>query len=737
MPRKKSFLVMALLSLVTAVRLSGECSSTVAVLAPTNACKSGTATVGVAGVPGAAYAWTVDGGTIAGDAAGDRVNLTFGSNSTATVSVTMTAGGCVSHGSSVIALHDPFNVRVAAVPAAHAGEPLTFSWTYSDGSPARQTITGSDFGTITLAPAVRTYTYSPDKSGTKQIVIDAALATAASTPLPSRQRAVAKSPASASSCTQLHTAVPYTVGECIAPSVVIDAPDAVVKEKSFHVTVRSQAGAVAFWTITNGSPATATGEDVTITAGSSGNVGVSVQLTRGICGQQAERSIPILAEAVCDHPTAVVSAGPISCGSAIVNVSFTGTAPFKGTWSDGVPFTATQKSFTRTVTQPFSYSITNFDDVMCAGTSSGVAVIPEPHPTATITTTGNGCVGVDTITATFTGTPPFTGYWHDANGTTFQTNSMQISRPIFVNCITGFPALLDGHDGTGCPITLVGAMPIAHVPEQVTVGAVCNTGNTSQIYANFYSSSCLHNISLEGPWTAVWSDGVTTASSNSNSPNSTRIVSLGPTPTTYTVVRAYDKFCDAQITKPSVTPYRDPIADFVLPNGVCQGQTQTVSLLTPPPQGATVTWSTDNGSIVSGQGTSTMQYTPSFVGSATIGCTFSFPDPDRCPVVGRRACFVGPVDPPASLTLASTQIHAGQTVDITVNRDFGVLGWSWSNSLNDSITPVGACTGDFVGPGVCHARYTSSHSTGVSTITMHAYGYCATKDYPLQLTIVP
>ncbi|MGA8810162.1 MAG: hypothetical protein WB973_20015, partial [Thermoanaerobaculia bacterium] len=173
MPGKKPFLAIAFLSLVATVRLWAECSSTVAVLAPPNACKSGTATVAVIGIPGASYAWTVDGGTIAGDATSDRVNLTFGSNASATVSVTMTAGDCVSHGSSVIALHDSFSVGVAPVPAAHAGEPLTLSWTYSGGSPTRQTISGSDFGTITLAPAVRTYTYSPARSGTKQIVIDA------------------------------------------------------------------------------------------------------------------------------------------------------------------------------------------------------------------------------------------------------------------------------------------------------------------------------------------------------------------------------------------------------------------------------------------------------------------------------------------------------------------------------------------------------------------------------------
>lgn len=735
MSGKKSFLILTFMSLVTAVRLSGECSSTVVVLAPPNACKSGTATAAAIGIPGAAYAWTVDGGTIAGDATSDRVSLAFGSNASATVSVTMTTSGCVSHGSSVIALHDPFNVQVAPILAAHAGEPLTFSWTYGAGSPAQQTITGSDFGAITLAPAVRTYTYSPDKSGTKQIVIDAAaIDTPAPTPVSSRRRAVAKSPASASSCALVHTVVPYTVGQCVTPNVVIDAPDSVVKETSFHVTVRPQPGAVALWTIINGSPATATGEDVTITAGSTGNVGVSVQLTRGACGDQATRSIPILAQAVCDHPTAIVSAGPLSCGSAIVNASFTGTSPFKGTWSDGLPFTAFASSITRTVTLPFNYSISNFEDVYCAGTSSGVAVIPEPHPTATITATGNGCVGVDTITATFTGTPPFTGQWHDSARTPFQTSSMVISRPIFVNCVTGFPALLEGHDGTGCPIVLAGAMPIAHVPDRVTVSAFCPFANFVQVSAHFDTNSCLNNFSLEGPWTAVWSDGVTTSS---NTYQHDRFVNPGPTPTTYTVVRAYDAFCEAQIIKPSVTPYQNPIPDFTVPDGICKGQTQTVSLATPPPQGAQVTWSIDNGSIVSGQGTSTMQYTTAFVGSATIGCTFSFTDPDHCPVMHNRVILVGPVDPPTTLTLASTQIHAGQTVDLTFTTDLGLVYWTWSNSLNDSITPLGVCSGGFAQPGVCHARYTSSHGPGVSTITLHAYGYCQSKDIPVQLTIVP
>jgi len=739
MPGRKSFLIVTLLSLVTTVRLSADCPSTVTVLAPPSACKSGTATVAVTGVPGATYAWTVDGATIAGDATSDRVNLTFGAKAAATVSVTMTAGGCVSHGNSVIALHDAFNVQVAAVHDAHASEPLTLSWNYTDGSPARQTITGSDFGTITLAPGVRSYTYWPDKSGTKQFVIDAALAApAGSAPLPSRQRAVATSPAFASSCTLVHAAVPYSVSDCVAPPVLIDVPESVVKGTTFHATVRSQPGALALWTITNGSPETATGDDVTITAGTTGNVAVSVQLTRGACGDQSARSIPILAEAACDHPTVVVSAGAVSCGSAVVNATFTGTPPFKGLWSDNVPFTTSLKSFTRTVKQAGTYSITSFEDLWCAGTASGAAEVPVPGPTVSFTSSGNSCVGTDTITATFTGKPPFTGFWQDDARTPLQTNEMSVTRPIFAYCSTGGGNIFSGHDGTGCSITVVGSQPIVHIPNKLRVGTDCPVGNTTSVWANFdVGAWCYASNSLpEGPWTAVWSDGVTTSSNDTNSRQNRR---SGPTGTIFTVVSAHNAFCAAEIVNASPPASTDVAPDFTLPDGVCVGQTQTVSLTTTPPLGAVVTWSVNNGSIVSGQGTSTMQYLPTFVGPANISCAFSYPIPNHCPLSLQRSVLVGPIEPFTTLTVSPTETAygGGEPIDLAFTTNIGLVSWSWSNSLNDSITPVGNCTPPFTQSGVCHARYTSLHGAGVSTITLHVNGFCRSKDITVKLTLNP
>src|SRR3954453_17133088 len=125
------FLSVAIASLVLSVRLTAQCSSSVAVQVPLSACKLGTVTVGVTPIRGASYAWTVDGGTIIGDAPSDRISITLGTKDTATASVTVIAGTCTSRGSGVIALRGAFGV-VPAIPEAHANEPLTITWIYDN-----------------------------------------------------------------------------------------------------------------------------------------------------------------------------------------------------------------------------------------------------------------------------------------------------------------------------------------------------------------------------------------------------------------------------------------------------------------------------------------------------------------------------------------------------------------------------------------------------------------------------
>jgi hypothetical protein len=724
MTPRRSLLVLVLISFLPAVRLQAGCSPTVAVQVPATACKSGTATAAVMAIPGATYAWTVDGGQIGGDASGDHIAITLGTSAKATASVTLTSGDCVSYGSGVIALHDPFGVQVVPIAAGRAGEPLTIIWNYANGTPGQQTISG-DFGTVALAADVRNYTYSPQHSGSKQFVIDASMKLPAFTaPPPSRQRAVAKSPVSASPCTVVHAAAAYTVGECVIPAVVIAAPASVTTDTKFDLSVGHQAGAVATWTITNGFPTTATGENVTITAGSTGQVGVSVRLTRGACTDSTDRSIAITPKPACANPKATVSASPASCGSATLNASFTGTPPFKGAWSDNVPFETKSTSLVRTITIPGNYSIIRFQDAICEGTASGVAVVPALYPSATIVGKGNSCTEVDTATVYFSGKPPYAGCWLD--GTCFQTSQATLTKPITK---AGWISLASGSDGTGCPFAIFGGVQAFESPH-VGLSRRCDWTPDFGNYANFF---LFYAGTTTGP-NITWSDGVKTGQAR-----------LGIKPsetTTYTVASISEGVCPAIWDTPrSITISPTPVPEFAPDSDdLCFGTLYTATLTTPPPPGTKVEWSVPAGTLISGQGTNSIQYQAGIYDnghptiSTSVISTFIFADADRCPLTSRRPHRVVPVEPYGSLNLQTgAEFHAGKTSYFTFEVGWDITDWSVTNSMNDTITVPAVCaSSDY-----CTATYTSTHGPGKSTVTLHAKNACKTKDFSAEITIVP
>jgi hypothetical protein len=717
------------ISMVAVTRLAADCPSSVTVIVPATACKSGTATARAIGaIPGASYAWTVTGGQIFGDASGDGVSMTLGTSATATVSVTMTAGDCVSKGSSTIPLQDPFGVRFTQISEAHAAEPVSVVWAYENGSPSQQTLSTGDSAPVSLAPDVRYYAYTPQTSGSRQFVIDATLKQAipAKPPAP-KQRAVAKSPASASSCTVAHAVIPYTVSTCISPTVVLEAPDSVTSSTSFSMFVRSQAGAVATWTITNGSPATATGYNITVMPGASGNVGIAVSLTRGACTSALERSIPIVAKPVCDSPTASVSLGPLSCGSGSVNATFTGTPPFQGVWSDGEHFFSNETSLVRRVQIPGDYRITTFKDAVCDGTQTGVAVVPPLVPTAQVWVTGNGCALVDSAYVNFTGKAPFSACWND--GTCFTTFSSQIVKPL--TTVTPMLTLASGNDRDGCPLAITGGARVLPSPKAkierkcVTVGAFEGYNMTE-----FF-------VTIDGTFIEqaypTWSDG---------SHDLFRYFMIDQT-TTYTLnsLSVYGSQCAPVIDPPrSVTVYPTPVPAVTPSAGdVCAGSTFSAAV-TPPPPGTQVTWEMYNGTILSGQGTNAVQVQgvagPYGTVMGYLYCTFTFSDPTHCPLASRTQVRVV-TDPYATLSLDSTPLHSGKTNYISFSLGYTVTGWSLENSMGDPITLIGKCDITSGGSSTCTATYTSTHGPGQSTVTLHAKSACPTKDVSGVVTIVP
>ncbi len=82
----------------------------------------------------------------------------------------------------------------------------------------------------------------------------------------------------------------------------------------------------------------------------------------------------------CTQPTAVVSGGGTSCDAETIRARFQGTPPFTGRWSDGVPFSSAATEIARTITESGNYSIVEFSDAACAGSTSGEAnVTIEPR----------------------------------------------------------------------------------------------------------------------------------------------------------------------------------------------------------------------------------------------------------------------------------------------------------------------------------------------------------------------
>ena len=91
----------------------------------------------------------------------------------------------------------------------------------------------------------------------------------------------------------------------------------------------------------------------------------------------------------CANPRARISGGGSGCGSVAVRADFEGTPPFRGRWTDGVPFETSSISILRSVATSGTYSLESFEDATCAGTVTGTAVVtlaPQTRITALMAT---------------------------------------------------------------------------------------------------------------------------------------------------------------------------------------------------------------------------------------------------------------------------------------------------------------------------------------------------------------
>lgn len=712
------------------------CPSAVSVNVPASSCRLGSAFVSVNPVSGATYEWSVVGGAIVSGDGTPKVVLSFADAAKAEVAVTVNSGPCRIQGRGVVELRDPFAADVTA-EGGFIGEPMTIRWTYSGGEPMTQTLTGTDFPEpLALASSARSYTYTPSAAGAKEARISAS----STGPVSSRRRAVAGPRDSAtSSCTIVYTAATYQVQECAKPGFSIHAPKTVLSGATFEARSEGNATAV-HWTIVNGSPATWNGPVVTVRAGDSGKVLISAVGEKPPCHNTASDSlsVEIVKELTCDQPVAAVSAGKVECDFANVNATFKGTAPFSGTWSDGVTFSTSVFSISRRVTAPGSYSITKFADSICDGTSTGTATIGPIGASATISSK-TSCAN-DKVTVQFTGKPPFWGRWSD--DVSFETNEMTISRLAPAPSPFDIPGpftIKYFYDANDCRGRVTGAFDVHEVTKvYVSVG-----------WPGYQANDCITHPPPDGigegtniiadfqwgtlPLTAVWSDGVTTTAEHWPI---YRVVNPQET-TTYTVVSAHDAYCQSEIVQPSTTVWVSQRPEIVLPNlteeeqfGICYHTTRTARLAVPLQPGTTVTWSAQNATIASGQGTKEITFTTGENGPAVIGCAFAFND-KRCPTSSEKKFNVTGIPPPPIVTIEPSTIPPGGTAIITYKYGLNSAMGYLSSTRNDEITVIGATCPDHV----CKTLFQDKLGVGKNTITVHAKGYCGDQEVTGSATI--
>src|SRR5439155_1756312 len=281
-----------------------------------------------------------------------------------------------------------------------------------------QVLSGTDFGSVTLEPNARSYTYTPSLFGDKNIVLQASTNVA----IAGRTRAAGRGTAAASSCTGVRAEAKYHV-DCTTPVVSIDVPVATGVGIPFTACVKLPPGTSAVWTITNATPATATGGCVSIQPLGGLPVDIHVTISADTCTATAAKQVQVDAALGCAAPpSAKLSLASSECDKAVIAASLTGTPPFSGTWSDGQAFTAADRTIQRTVTKAGDYSIKNFHDALGARGTADVKLV----------TPANGCLMVGdpatpfaTASVDLTGTPPFTVTWSDGLEQTATVSPLQ------------------------------------------------------------------------------------------------------------------------------------------------------------------------------------------------------------------------------------------------------------------------------------------------------------------------
>lgn len=146
----------------------------------------------------------------------------------------------------------------------------------------------------------------------------------------------------------------------------------------------------------------------------------------------------------------------------------------------------------------------------------------------------------------------------------------------------------------------------------------------------------------------------------------------------------------------------------------CPNSTVTATLTTPLPEGVVANWQVQGGTIVSGQGTNSIEIQVGDYVYTTVQLT------------GANACSPAAVWTPLPVSSYVQQplfdlygLYQGQSFVFSVYADQNTASLSFENSLGDPMELV-----DNPSPGIYNIRYTSTHGTGESFVRVYGTTNC-------------
>ncbi len=324
-----------------------------------------------------------------------------------------------------------------------------------------------------------------------------------------------------------------------------------------------------------------------------------------------------------------------------------GTAPYTYAWSSGATTASTSVSPVATTT----YTVTVTDSKGCTDTDVMVVTV-NPTPTANAGADQAICAGTAaSLSASATGgTGPYTYAW--SSGATIASTSVS------PGATTTYTVTVT--DSKGCTDTDVMVVTVNPNP-------VANAGADQAICAGSSASLTASATSGTAPYTYLWSNGATTASTSVNPAGGT----------TYTVTVTDSKGCTST----------DQVVISINPNlNVNAGADQTICQGTSATLNANVTGGTSPYTFAWSSGANTASTSVSPGTTTTYGVTVT--DSKGCTGTDQVVVIVNPT--PTANAGADQAICAGSSASLGASATGGTPAYTylWSNGANSATTSV-------------------------------------------------